>query len=79
MDNIQIEQNKSYHHKTPILLGDVDIEKVWIFDKISIGKKGYKYVIGYLYDNQKVNPLHIMLPENASWNNCLCKKLSWTN
>ena len=26
-DNIEIEKNKFYHHKTPIFLGDVDIEK----------------------------------------------------
>ena len=28
-DNIEIEKNKSYHHKTPALLNDVDTEKVF--------------------------------------------------
>ena len=32
LSNVEIERNKFYHHKTPILLGDVDVEKVigWI-------------------------------------------------
>ena len=62
--NISIEKNKSYRHKTPIFLRDVDIEKVLVFNKISFGKKKYKYFISYLYDNHKVKPLHIMLPKN---------------
>ena len=27
--NIEIEENKFYHHKTPMFLGYVDIEKVY--------------------------------------------------
>ena len=65
-DDIQIEKNKLYHHKAPILLGDVDIEKV-VPDKISFGEKNYKYFIGYLYDNHKVKPLYIMLPKTTAY------------
>ena len=43
-------------------MGVVDIEKVLVSKKISFGEKNYKYFIGYLYDNHKVTPLHIMLP-----------------
>ena len=41
-------------------MGDVDIEKVLVSKKISFGEKNYKYFIGYLYDNHKVKPSHIM-------------------
>ena len=34
---------KFYHHKTPIFLGDVDIEKVLVSNKISFGEKNYKH------------------------------------
>ena len=55
-----------YRHKTPIFLGDIDIEKVLVSKKISFGEKNYKYFIGYLYDNHKVKPLHIMLPKTSA-------------
>ena len=37
--NIEIEKNKFYRHKTPISLGDVDIEKVLVSSNISFGEK----------------------------------------
>ena len=36
--HIEIEKNRFYRHKTPVLLKDVDIEKVLISKKISFGK-----------------------------------------
>ena len=65
--NIEIEKNKFYHHKTPTFLGDVDIKKVLVSKKISFSEKNYKYFIGYLYDNHKVKPLHIMLPKTSAY------------
>ena len=66
-DNIEIEKNKFYLHNTPILLGDEDIEKVLVSNKVSFGEKNYKCFIGYLYDNHKVRPLHIMLPKTTAY------------
>ena len=43
--DIEIEKNKLYCHKTPILLGDVDIEKVLVSNKNSFDEKNYKYFI----------------------------------
>ena len=60
--NIEIEKSKFYRSKTPIFLKDVDIEKVLVSNKISFGGKNYKYFIGYLYNDNKVKPLHKMLP-----------------
>ena len=37
--NIEIEKNRFYRHKTPILLEDVDIEIVIVSNKISFGEK----------------------------------------
>ena len=62
--NIEIEKSKFYRSKTPIFLKDVDIEKVLVSNKISFGEKNYKYFIGYLYNDNKVKPFHIMLPES---------------
>ena len=55
--NIEIKK-KIYHHKSPIFLKDVDIEKVLISKKISSDEKNYKYFIDYLYNDHIVKPLH---------------------
>ena len=46
---------------------DVDIEKELVSNKIYFGEKNYKYFIGYLYDDHKVKPLHIMLPKTSAY------------
>ena len=38
-EDIEIEKNKFYRHKTPVPLRDVDIEKVFVFNKISFGER----------------------------------------
>ena len=62
--NIKTEKNKFYRNKIPVHLRDVDIEKVLVSNKISFGEK---YFIGYLYNDNKVNPLHIMLPNTTAY------------
>ena len=56
--DIKIEKNKFYCQKSPIFIKDVDIEKVLVSNKISFAEKNYKYFIGYLYNDEKVKPLH---------------------
>ena len=50
-----------------ISLGDVDIEKVLVSNKISFSEKNYKYFIGYLYNGNKVKASNIMLPKISSY------------
>ena len=65
--DIEIEKFKFYRHKTPILLGNVDIEKVLVSNKIYFGEKNYKYFIGYLYNDHRVKPLNILLPKTSAY------------
>ena len=51
-----------YSHKT-----HVDIEKVLVSNKISFGEKNCKYFTGYLYNDNQVRPLHIMLPKTSAY------------
>ena len=75
--DIEIEKYKFYHHKSPILLEHADIEKVLVSNKISSGEKSYKYFIGYLHNDYKVKPLHIMLPKKSAYvRNYDCMSLS---
>ena len=48
-------------------LGDVDIEKVLVSNKISFGEKNYKYFIGCLYNGNKIKPLNIMLLKTSAY------------
>ena len=65
--DMEIEKkNKFYHHKSPIFLEDLDIEKALVSNKIYLGEKNYKYFIGYFYIDHRVKPLHIMLPKTSA-------------
>ena len=64
---IEINENEFYRSKAPFILKDVDIEKILVSNKISFSEKNYKYFIGYLYNDNKVKPLHIMLPKTRAY------------
>ena len=55
-----IEKKYFYRNKTLIFLKVVDTE---VSQKISLVEKSYKFFIGYLYNDNKVKPFHIMLPK----------------
>ena len=59
--NTEIEKNKFCRHITPNFLGDVDIEKVLVSNKISFGEKNYKHFTGYFFNGNKVKLLNIIL------------------
>ena len=63
---LELKKNIFYHFKSPIFSEDVDIDNVLVSNKISSGEKNYKYFIGYLYDDFKVKPLHIMVPKTSA-------------
>ena len=46
-EDFEIRKNKFYRHKA-IFMGDVDIAKILLSNKISFVGKNYKYFIGYL-------------------------------
>ena len=39
------------------------LRKYWYLTRLLLVKKNYKYFIGYLNNNNKVKPLHAMLPK----------------
>ena len=40
-------------------------------------KKKYKYFIGYLYDNDEVKSLHILLPKTNTYVNSYDGQIKW--
>ena len=65
LGDIEIEKNNFYRHENPPFLKDEVIEKELVSVLVChLVKKDYKYLIGFLYNDHKVNPLH---------NKSLCK------
>ena len=64
--DIEIEKHKFYRYKIPTFIEDLDIKNVLVSNKISFVEKYYKYFIGYLDDDYKIKPLHIMLPKTSA-------------
>ena len=50
----EIKKHKLHQYKRPTSIKNMDINKVVVFNKISLVKKGFKYFIGYK-DAKKLN------------------------
>ena len=62
--NAEIEKNTFYCYESLIFLKDVDVDEV--SNKLSFDEKNYKCFLGYIYNEYKVKPLHIMLPKTCA-------------
>ena len=67
LGNMEMEKSKIYCHRDFIFLKDIDDEKVLVSNKISLGETNCKYFIGYLYNDNKIRPLHIRLPKTSTY------------
>ena len=54
----EIKKYRFHQHKSPILMDNIDINKSVVSNKISFGKKNFKYFIGYK-DVKKYTFMHI--------------------
>ena len=52
--DIKIQNQKFHLHKEPISIKNTDINKIVVSNKVSFGKKAFKYFIGYK-DAKKIN------------------------
>ena len=64
-DDIEIKKQKFHQHKRPVSIKNVDINKIVVSNKVSFGKKGFKYFIGY--KDGKIKPLCIFLPKMRAY------------
>ena len=46
-ENIEIQKQIFHHHKAPISMKNIDIDKIAVSNKVSFCKKVFKYFIGY--------------------------------
>ena len=45
--DIEIQKQKFHQDKEAISIKNIDINKIVVSNKVSFGKKGFKYLIGY--------------------------------
>ena len=45
--DIEIEKLKFHQHKSPISINNIDINKILVSNKVSFGKRLFKYFIGF--------------------------------
>ena len=65
-DDTEIEKLKFYQQKSPISIGDVDINNMIVSNRVSFGKKSFKFSIGHKSD-RKARLLCIMLPKMSAY------------
>ena len=65
--DIDIEKQKFYRYKIRIFLEDVNTDNILVSNKISSYGKKDNYFIGYLRDDSKIKPSHIMLPKTRAY------------
>ena len=54
-EDIDIQKQKFHQHIRPILMKIININKIVVSNKVSSGKKGFKYFIDYK-DSRKIRP-----------------------
>lgn len=64
--NMEIEKTYITLIKIPILIVDIDIDKILIYNNGSSSNKNYKCFIGYKDNNYKIKLLFIMLPQASA-------------
>ena len=65
--DIKMDKSKFHYPKNLVLIDELYIEKVLIFNKVYFGKKGYEYFTGYKYDNYKIKALSIKFPRMSGY------------
>ena len=43
----EIAKQKFHQHKIPVSISNIDIDIIVVSNKVSFGRKGFKYFIGY--------------------------------
>ena len=77
--DIEIEKTKCQHNRTPIFFKKkyADTEKVLVSDKVSFVEKNFKYCIGYLYKDNKVKSLQVILPKTSAYVKIYDRQTKW--
>ena len=70
LDDTETEEYEFHHYKNPILIKDIDINKIVVSNKFPFGKQDVRYFTGYK-DNKEIKQLCIFFPEIS-----ICKRYS---
>ena len=60
-----VEEYEFHQYKIPILINNIDINKIVVFNKFPFSKQDFKYFIGY-NDDTEIRPLRIFFQEMSA-------------
>ena len=63
--------------KELLTFDDKKLKKYYYLTRFLLGEENYKYIIGYLYGDNKVKPLQIMLPKTSTYVKCYDGQTKW--
>ena len=63
--DIGIGKQNFHQNKRPILIKNININIIVVSNKVSLGKSGFKYFIGY--KDAKIRPVCIFLPKMSEY------------
>ena len=67
----KIKKSNSYKNKKIFKIGDIDFNKLLVSKEEPYGKKNsFKYLIGYIDDDDVIKPLCIKLPQMIGYVKC---------
>ena len=75
--DIEIEKKTFFTAIRLLFLKNIDTEKVLASCKIFFSEKNYNYFIDYLYNDNKVKPLHITLSNKSAYVKHYDGKTKW--
>ena len=55
--NIEVEKYEFYQHKNPILIYDVNTDRIVAYNKVLFGGKRFKFLLGCEDDSEKIYTL----------------------
>ena len=67
MFDTEIKKHKFHYHKNPILIDDVDINKIIVSNKVSFRKTCFKYFTGTKIKKFKSLNQYIVLPKRSGY------------
>ena len=65
-DNFEIKECKFHQNTSLISINDIDINKVVVSNKLSLGKQDFRYFIG-CKDDKKIRTLSIFIPKRSPY------------
>ena len=71
-DDTETKRQKFYQHKSPILISNIDVNKIVVSNKFPFSKQDFKYFSRYKDANKNKTFMHIPSKNKGIYKGCKC-------